>query len=324
VNSDVVEWAQDHLGLQSADADDAEAVARSYLLDFILSRNPALLHHSDVHVRDMSIGELTYIAQQLSVEAYRAADERMDAVVSSVPDEVLTLARGSVLGILNYEEQVIQNLPAAYRDPIQQVQAEMGDLGRFYHDTLTLQQAYRGQYEQDMSADLRLILMVASIVAEPIDWVVTGVEVIQDVREGDWENALENVILAGVPFAGGWMNDAAGMLRHAPDEPVGGGTSFSAAQGNEIPSRPAVANFTQTVSRGYPNGFDSLEEFRAFGIQLQTGLVEAGYTDVQLAMRGSSITGVRFVDGSPFDSGGNISDFDVAVVSSQKREKLFD
>jgi filamentous hemagglutinin len=44
-------------------------------------------------------------------------------------------------------------------------------------------------------------------------------------------------------------------------------------------------------------------------------LQNAGYGDVQAAFRGSSVTGVSFKTGAPFDVG-RVSDFDLALASS--------
>jgi RHS repeat-associated protein len=67
-----------------------------------------------------------------------------------------------------------------------------------------------------------------------------------------------------------------------------------------------------------PLGFESRAQYKAFGRELRLGLAEAGYGDVEPAIRGSSVTGVRFDDGSVLTPAGP-DDFDLALVS----ESLF-
>jgi len=66
--------------------------------------------------------------------------------------------------------------------------------------------------------------LAASILIEPVDWVMTGIEVFGNIREGDWGSAAVNTALAMAPFVGGWADDALSRgVRFAPDEPPGGG-----------------------------------------------------------------------------------------------------
>ena len=67
-----------------------------------------------------------------------------------------------------------------------------------------------------------------------------------------------------------------------------------------------------------PHGFPSQEEFSRFGAQLQSGLQQAGYDDVQAAFQGSSVTGQKYTTGEMFDVG-RVSDYDIALGS----QKLF-
>lgn len=80
--------------------------------------------------------------------------------------------------------------------------------------------------------DLNLLAIVASIFLEPVDWVMTGIEVIQDLQQGDYGGAAVNVTLALLPFAGGWMDDAPFIFR-AADEGGGGGGRLVP---NDLPS----------------------------------------------------------------------------------------
>lgn len=65
-----------------------------------------------------------------------------------------------------------------------------------------------------------------------------------------------------------------------------------------------------------PKGFESAEQFKGFSAKLYTGLEKAGYNDAQAAFQGSSVTGVKYTTGMPFDIG-RTSDYDLAL-SGQK------
>jgi len=71
----------------------------------------------------------------------------------------------------------------------------------------------------------------------------------------------------------------------------------------------------EAAQRTLPLGFKNADEFAQFGARLKQGLQNAGYGDVQAAFRGSSVTGVSFKTGAPFDVG-RVSDFDLALASS--------
>jgi hypothetical protein len=69
-----------------------------------------------------------------------------------------------------------------------------------------------------------------------------------------------------------------------------------------------------------PLGFNSREEFRAFGSEARTSLMFAGQADAELYLRGSSVTGYRYRTGEPFDTGKE-SDYDFAIVSPRLMER---
>ncbi|WP_238393741.1 hypothetical protein [Serratia sp. 3ACOL1] len=64
--------------------------------------------------------------------------------------------------------------------------------------------------------------------------------------------------------------------------------------------------------KGIPHGFKSFGQFKQFGEGLQGGLSKSGYPGAVSYMQGSSVSGVSFSTGKPFDLG-RISDFDVAI-----------
>ncbi|MBA3708267.1 MAG: hypothetical protein H0W83_05560 [Planctomycetes bacterium] len=68
------------------------------------------------------------------------------------------------------------------------------------------------------------------------------------------------------------------------------------------------------AGRTFPFGFTSLDQYKAFSLELRKGLEKAGHKDAEPIFQGSSVTGVNFEKGIPFDSQ-YISDFDIAIVS---------
>ncbi len=68
------------------------------------------------------------------------------------------------------------------------------------------------------------------------------------------------------------------------------------------------------AGRTIPLGFADEEAFAAFAHDLTGGLREAGYGDVVPVFQGSSVTGVKYTTGAPFDVGRR-SDFDIALAS---------
>jgi hypothetical protein len=71
---------------------------------------------------------------------------------------------------------------------------------------------------------------------------------------------------------------------------------------------------------GVPLGFNSRQEFRAFGSEARNSLMFAGQADAELYLRGSSVTGYRYRTGEPFDAGKD-SDYDFAIVSPRLMER---
>ncbi len=69
---------------------------------------------------------------------------------------------------------------------------------------------------------------------------------------------------------------------------------------------------------GIPFGFTDEIELRSFSNILHTGLRSRGFPDVVGIMQGSSVTGVKYTTGTPFDVGRR-SDFDIALAG----ENLF-
>lgn len=65
---------------------------------------------------------------------------------------------------------------------------------------------------------------------------------------------------------------------------------------------------------GLPLGFNSREDFAAFGLALRRGLAPSGQSGAEVFLRGSAVTGYSYRTGEAFDIGRR-SDFDVAIVS---------
>ncbi|HGE6713905.1 TPA: RHS repeat-associated core domain-containing protein, partial [Serratia marcescens] len=75
---------------------------------------------------------------------------------------------------------------------------------------------------------------------------------------------------------------------------------------------------------GVSHGFNSFGQFKQSGEALQAGMSKLGYSGAVSYMQGSSVFGVSFSTGQPFDVG-RVSDFDVAISHPelyQKAEQL--
>ena len=68
-----------------------------------------------------------------------------------------------------------------------------------------------------------------------------------------------------------------------------------------------------------PRGFTSIEQFNQAVAELDAALIESGISDGAIGVRGSSVTGVKFRNGQPFDA---TSDIDFFVESQQLTEGL--
>jgi hypothetical protein len=67
---------------------------------------------------------------------------------------------------------------------------------------------------RDYEPDYTLQLLIASILLEPVDWVVTGGEIIGDIASGNWGGALINSALLILPGVSGQMDN---VIRAADD-----------------------------------------------------------------------------------------------------------
>jgi len=83
-------------------------------------------------------------------------------------------------------------------------------------------------------------------------------------------------------------------------------------------SGPAMGEYSDfersSLGAKTPLGFRNAGAFDEFGGNLNTGLRNAGYDDVQGIFQGSSVTGKSCRTGQAFDVG-RVSDFDVALSS---------
>ena len=87
-----------------------------------------------------------------------------------------------------------------------------------------------------------------------------------------------------------------------------------------LTATPPMATVLGSRPRGvgsYPLGFSTQSEFAAFGNSLYSGLESAGFRNVRAGFQGSSVTGRAYkAPNLPFDAG-RLSDYDVALSSSE-------
>jgi hypothetical protein len=103
----------------------------------------------------------------------------------------------------------------------------------------------------------------------------------------------------------------------------GGEVAVAEAEVAEAEARAAArvaAGAKAAEAAAPPLGFSNLVEFTDFGRTMRAGLEAAGYQDVDIAISGSSVTGVSWRTGEPFDVG-RVSDLDVALGSDDLFEK---
>ncbi|MEQ1712462.1 MAG: hypothetical protein ABL908_13815 [Hyphomicrobium sp.] len=72
---------------------------------------------------------------------------------------------------------------------------------------------------------------------------------------------------------------------------------------------------------GLPLGFNSREDYAAFGRSARTALNEAGFPEAEPYIRGSAVTGFSYSTGNAFDVGRR-SDYDIAIVSPRLFEVM--
>lgn len=71
---------------------------------------------------------------------------------------------------------------------------------------------------------------------------------------------------------------------------------------------------------GVPFGFTDATQVATFSRQLHGGLAEAGFPEAEAALQGSSVTGVKFTTGEPFDLN-RVSDVDIALAGDRMLDR---
>jgi hypothetical protein len=79
-------------------------------------------------------------------------------------------------------------------------------------------------------------------------------------------------------------------------------------------AQQAEGRITVLERGGVPLGFNTPEQFEAFGRSAWDGLAAAGHRDAEPFIRGSAVTGFSYRTGEAFDVG-RTSDYDLALVS---------
>jgi hypothetical protein len=92
------------------------------------------------------------------------------------------------------------------------------------------------------------------------------------------------------------------------------------SDGHDDGDAPAGRSAARPAADPFPKGFGTRERFVAFGRRLLAGLRGAGFTDARAGLQGSSVTGVSYRTGAPFDLG-RTSDLDVTVASPSAMDR---
>ncbi|HMA47824.1 MAG TPA: hypothetical protein VKP11_11635 [Frankiaceae bacterium] len=94
-----------------------------------------------------------------------------------------------------------------------------------------------------------------------------------------------------------------------------GARALTGGAGRELAAEDAAG-----ARAGLPHGFADATQLGAFGRQVHEGLAEAGFPEAEAALQGSSVTGVKFTTGEPFDLD-RVSDLDVALAGDRLLER---
>ncbi|MGQ0520792.1 MAG: hypothetical protein ACT4PX_06555 [Actinomycetota bacterium] len=92
------------------------------------------------------------------------------------------------------------------------------------------------------------------------------------------------------------------------------------SDGHDDGGAPTGRRAARPAGEPVPKGFGTRERFAAFGRRLLAGLRSAGFADARAGLQGSSVTGVSYRTGAPFDLG-RTSDLDVTVASSTAMDR---
>ena len=95
-------------------------------------------------------------------------------------------------------------------------------------DVVSLSEQYvidrlEGKPEEGWGPVPDLILFAVSIFIEPVDWIMTGIEMADAAKRGDWGLFIVNGVLAALPFVSGRVDNVAGRVFGASDDFVQAG-----------------------------------------------------------------------------------------------------
>jgi hypothetical protein len=264
-SEDVIEFAQLNLGLQGRDADDAEALARDYIIDLIYVYDPSLLQDVDLDL--IPINQLIAVGNSLLNNTLNAGAVEMQGVIATIPDETFARAQTSAFGmpLIWNTQSYAESLPEDFYTQglhLDQLNYGLGLVAQDVSQVTKLMQAYdpTTNYIPTMMdmipPDLRLAVMVASMTIDLVDWVVTSGDVISDFVQGYPERALENLTLMVLPGLAGWMNDVP-RIRGSGGNDLGYGV-YSGFPFNVNASRPSQVEVSRSGRIGDINNASGL------------------------------------------------------------------
>lgn len=202
INSDVIQWAQDQsfLQLPNSDPDDVEFVIRQYLIEQINLYNPWVSYEIEPYA--LPLQELSNLYEPLLQAANQHLQQEMTSAVASIPPQEPLLSRP--FGLVVREQDWINNLSSQYRDPILHLQYEQERLDRDVYANVGLREAFRMNYETP-PPDVSLLLFVASVLFDFVDYGLTVPEIIEDVSERNYSDAIVKTALLVLPGFNGRM-----------------------------------------------------------------------------------------------------------------------
>jgi hypothetical protein len=252
LTTDVQDFVAAELGVDPADPDVVEATVVDFNEQVIQSLG---IDPAAVDFQNMGLEESTWFAYLQLIEAYQGAESEIRALLGLSADAPIPIPETSVGFVSAPYAQMSTQEGIRYSELLVQLNALEAQILRSQNLAL----AFEMQYD-DTRPDEQLLLMVASMVAEPIDWVLTLGEVTQNLRDGDVGSAMLNTALAVTPMLAGWMDDVALAGRNVDSFELPSNYGGSLAQ-RELGWTPLPVNRPQRIIRSADqvwNQFESL------------------------------------------------------------------
>lgn len=230
LTTDVHDWLVHELGRNTSNPAQSEGAVRAYLISQLNESGVRLDREDRTEMGLEELTELLYMRQRRQYIALADQYEdltgftefsRLSAEIlrPQTPQEI-DAAQERMNQLDDWWEDATPEHQSAVRELQEELQASIAGIER----TDDLLRAYQMQYDPN-TPDYSLLILAATILFEPIDWIVTGVEIIQDISKGDLGGALGNGVLLALPLFSGRFDDTARFLFDIDERSGPGGLS---------------------------------------------------------------------------------------------------